>query len=60
MDDKRYPNPITYWCYAKEPGKKFTSGGPLPCEKEACEQYRAEYPYCVNMERREKHGFVIP
>lgn len=38
----------------------MTGGPPLPCKKEACERYRAEYPYCIQMERREKHGFVIP
>jgi len=60
MEDKRYSNPITCWCYAKEPGKELTGGPPVPCKKEACERYRAKYPYCIQMERRERHGFVIP
>ena len=60
MDDKRYSNPISYWCYAKEPGKELTAAPPVSCRKEACDRYRAEYPYCHHMERRERHGFRIP
>jgi hypothetical protein len=59
MEDKRYSNPVTYWCYKKEPGNESASGRPLPCKKDACEWYRAEYPYCIHMERRDRRGFVI-
>lgn len=60
MEDKRYTNLITYWCYAREPGKELTAIAPVSCKKEACERYRAEYPYCIKMERRDRRGFVIP
>ncbi|MDD1680485.1 MAG: hypothetical protein LUQ35_02615 [Methanoregula sp.] len=60
MEDKRYPNPVTYWCYEKEPGKEHTCQPPVSCKKEACERYRPEYPYCLHMERRDRRGFAIP
>ncbi|NTU82493.1 MAG: hypothetical protein HGA45_24505 [Chloroflexales bacterium] len=34
--------------------------GIICCLATSQERYRAEYPYCIQMERREKHGFVIP
>ncbi|PKL64217.1 MAG: hypothetical protein CVV32_09745 [Methanomicrobiales archaeon HGW-Methanomicrobiales-3] len=60
MDDKKYSNPISLWCYAKEPGKKQTAAAPVPCRKEACERYREQYPYCIHMEQRDRRGFRIP
>jgi len=60
MEDKRYSYPMTYWCYLKEPGKEFSACPPVPCRKEACERYRAEYPYCIQMERRNWRGFMVP
>lgn len=60
MNDKHYVNPISLWCYAKEPGNEQTATAPVPCRKEACEWYRADYPYCMHMERRDRRGFRIP
>jgi len=60
MDDKRNSDPVTYWCYAKEQGNEMPGGAPVPCRKEACDQYRAESPFCLQMERVDWRGFVIP
>jgi len=59
--DRRYPKQvITCWCYATDPEEKLTVGTPVPCKKEACGRYRAAYPYCIQMERRDQRGFVVP
>jgi hypothetical protein len=58
--DNRYPvEKTTFLCYAKKPGDELKCIPPCPCRKEACEEYRAEYPYCIQMERRGRNGRLI-
>jgi hypothetical protein len=44
MDDKRYPEEISLWCFATDTGDKLVCLPPFPCKKEAFERYRTEYP----------------
>ena len=60
MDDKRYLNEISLWCFAKDPGQERICLPPFPCKKEACERYTTEYPYCVQMSRIPRVGREYP
>ena len=52
---------ITSWCSRENRFEKFGKGIPLAlalCTKEACEEYRADYPFCIHMVRIGKHGRI--
>lgn len=52
---------ITFWCSRENRFEKFGKGIPLalaPCTKEACEEYRDGYPFCIHMVRVRKEGRI--
>jgi len=58
--DKRYPNEISLWCFAKDTGDTMECLPPFPCKREHCERYRTEYPHCVMTSRIESQGREYP
>jgi hypothetical protein len=61
MQDKRPSSTETRWCSDGNKIGDLHMGKSLalvPCKKEACERYREDYPYCIQMVRVGKNGRI--